>query len=199
MSEVETVSRTVKSHGVSLKKWLKVAVLSALAFVFMLFFRLPLLPTAPYLTYDFSDVPALLAAFAMGPMSGVAVELLKNALFLLFNPNVVEFVGVPMNALAGSALVWTAGQIYWRNKSSFSAVKAMASGTVVMIAVMVPCNVGSYYLLRWLTGMTGEIPLSVYLFYITLPFNCLKCLLTCSLTYLVYKRLSPLLKGSRDR
>ncbi|PTG78282.1 ECF transporter S component, partial [Staphylococcus chromogenes] len=46
-----------------------VGMLSGIAFVLMfLKFPLPFLP--PYLTVDFSDVPALIATFSFGPIAG---------------------------------------------------------------------------------------------------------------------------------
>ena len=51
----------------------------------------------PYLTLDFSDVPALLATFLFGPVAGVIVELIKNLLNFLFN------MGDPIGPVANFA------------------------------------------------------------------------------------------------
>ena len=56
----------------------KVAMLSAVAAILM-FLEIPLPFVPPFLRLDFSDIPALLAGFALGPLAGVAVLLIKNA------------------------------------------------------------------------------------------------------------------------
>ena len=50
--------------------------LSALAFILMLF-EFPILPVAPYLKMDFSDLPVLIGGFIYGPAAGVMVAFLK--------------------------------------------------------------------------------------------------------------------------
>ena len=58
------------------------AVLSAVAFVLMLLdFSVPIMPS--FIKMDISEFPALLATFALGPVYGGAVCLVKNLLHLL--------------------------------------------------------------------------------------------------------------------
>ena len=68
------------------------AILSALSFVLMLLeFPVPFVPD--FLKMDLSDLPALIAAFAYGPISGVLVALIKNLLHLP--------IGIPVTGGAG--------------------------------------------------------------------------------------------------
>lgn len=60
------------------------ALLSAISFA-LFFLEFPLLPAAPYLKMDFSDLPALLAGILLGPAAGIAVELIKNLLGMAVN------------------------------------------------------------------------------------------------------------------
>ena len=54
--------------------------LSAVAFILMFFdFPLPMLIPS-FIKMDFSDLPALLGAFALGPVYGVIISFLKNVL-----------------------------------------------------------------------------------------------------------------------
>ena len=53
------------------------AVLSAIAFV-LAFFEFPVPLSPSFARMDLSDLPALIGAFAYGPVSGVLIELVKN-------------------------------------------------------------------------------------------------------------------------
>ena len=56
----------------SLSTWMKVAIMAALSLLLMLAIRVPIVPIAPFLTFDFAEVPALILAFALGPWAGAA-------------------------------------------------------------------------------------------------------------------------------
>ena len=57
--------------------------LSALSTVLMFFsFNVPLMPS--FIKMDFSELPALIGAYALGPLGGVAICLVKNLVNLLF-------------------------------------------------------------------------------------------------------------------
>lgn len=64
------------------EKIVTIGMMSALAFILQIFdFPVPFAP--PFYKLDFSEVPVLICAFAMGPVAGVASELLKNVLKIL--------------------------------------------------------------------------------------------------------------------
>ena len=67
----------------NLSKFVKIALLSAIAVVIMLF-EIPLIPLFPWLKMDLSELPVLIGAFAFGPMAGVIIEGLKILLNLYF-------------------------------------------------------------------------------------------------------------------
>ncbi len=84
------------------------AMLSAIAFVLMFFeFTVPVMP--PFIKMDLSELPALLGAFAMGPVSGVMICLIKNLLHLLMSTT--GGVGELSNFLLGACFVFPAGMI----------------------------------------------------------------------------------------
>ena len=62
----------------------KVGVLSALASAIM-FIETPLPFMPPFLKLDLSEIIVLLGAFALGPLAGVAIELVKNLVHLPFH------------------------------------------------------------------------------------------------------------------
>ena len=106
---------TVRKTGRSSVRNLTVtAMLGAVASVLMFIsFSVPLMPS--FIKLDFSELPALLAAFALGPWHGVAVCLIKNLVNVPFTTT--GGVGELSNFLLGACFVIPAGLIYRRHKS----------------------------------------------------------------------------------
>ena len=72
---------TAKTSNVNIRKIAMTGVLAAIATVLMfLHFQLPFMPS--FISLDFSELPALIAAFTLGPVSGVAVCFVKNLVLL---------------------------------------------------------------------------------------------------------------------
>lgn len=177
---------------------LKVSVLAALSAILM-HLSFPIFPAHPYLRYDPSEVPALIATFALGPLAGVAVVLLKNALYLMLHFSPGELIGIPMNSLAGCTLAGVAGHVYRLRKRKSIAVVALALGALAMTLVMIPANlvllpIFQRFFMPSTEAMPQEALLGLILGAVT-PFNLVKGGLTGFLTFLVYKRVSPLLKA----
>ena len=81
-----------------------VGIMSAVSTVIYLILpEIPLVPGVDYLKLDFSDIPALVAAFIAGPIAGIGVEIVKNALHL-FRTTTMG-IGELMNIGVGSAMV----------------------------------------------------------------------------------------------
>ena len=79
----------------------------------MLSFSVPFMPS--FIKFDFSELPALIAAFSMGPLSGVAVCLIKNLINLTMTTT--GGVGELSNFILGACLVLPAGLIYKYRKN----------------------------------------------------------------------------------
>lgn len=179
------------------------AMLGAVASVLMfLDFPVPFL-IPPFVKMDFSELPALLAAFSLGPVSGVAVCLIKNLVNAL--QTTTGCVGELCNFLLGCCLVIPAGLIYKREKTRKSALIAAAVGTLSMAVLSIPIN---YYIsypfytqfmpLDTIIGMYQSLIPSVdgllaCLIVFNAPFTLLKGILDTILAFLIYKTLSPLL------
>ena len=94
-----------------------IAMLSALAYILM-FFEVPIPMLLPsFIKMDFSELPALIAAFAYGPISGVAVCLIKNLIHLMNTQT--GGVGELVNFALGTIFVMTAGAIYKKNHTKY--------------------------------------------------------------------------------
>lgn len=180
----------------------------AMAFVLMLFeFPVPFIAPSFY-EMDFSEVPVLIGAFTIGPWAGAAIELIKILLKLLFKGTGTAYIGDIANFLIGCALVVPAGIIYRRKKTRKSAIWGMVTGTLVM--VVAGCFINGYVMLPWYAehffgGMEPIIEAgaavnagidSVFSFVVmaVAPFNLLKGILMGILTFLLYKRISRIIK-----
>ncbi len=188
-----------------------VGMLAAISTILMLFeFPLPFLAPSFY-EMDFSEVPILIGAFALGPMAGVMAEFVKILLNLVVNGTDTAFVGEFANFLFGCAFLLPASLIYKRKKSRRSAVIGLAVGTVSMTAVGVLIN--ALVLLPAYSAAFG-MPIQVFIdmgtainpsingiwsfvLLAVAPFNLLKGFLVSLITMLLYKHISPILKGSR--
>lgn len=182
----------------------KIGLLSAVSFALMLL-QFPLAFLFPsFLKMDLSDVPALLGAFAMGPVAGVIIELIKNILKFIMGSE-TGGVGEISNFIVGSAFVVPAAVIYQRMKNKKGALFGMLIGLVMMTAVACLSN---YYLiiplytrifpLEAIIGMAAAanraiVDMRTYILFAVIPFNVLKALVISAATLLIYKKLSPLL------
>lgn len=172
----------------NLNKFIKISLLGAIAVVLMYFdFPIPFLPF-PWLKIDLSDIPALMGAFAFGPMAGIVVELLKNLLILIVKGTGTGFVGEIANFIVGVSLVAPAAWVYHRNKSRKNALLGMILGTLSIEIIGILANV--YLLLPAFRMNMVKEELIQYVTMGLLPFNGVKAILVCGITYILYKRVS---------
>lgn len=202
------MSKTTKNK-MSVKMITQVGMLGAIAVVLMLF-EIPL-PFAPsFYEIDFSEVPVLVGAFAMGPMAGVFIEFVKILLNLL-NGTETAGVGEFANFLIGISFCLPASWIYRKMHSKKGAIIGLASGTIVM--TIVGCFLNAYLLLPTyakafempidaLVGMGTSINANItdlftFVVFAVVPFNLLKGVLVSLIVVLIYKKISPILKHGR--
>ena len=184
------------------------AMLGAVAAVLMyLEFPIPIMPA--FVKLDVSELPALIASFAYGPVSGVLVCLIKNLIKLPSTSTAA--VGELFNFVMGALFVGVAGIVYKRNKTRKGAIVGALLGALVMAVVSVPYNyfivdpayVVMYHLpLEAIIGMYQAINPSVdglltCLLVFNLPFTFVKGVLDAVLCFLIYKPLSPILHGRK--
>lgn len=178
---------------------------SGLGAVLMLF-EIPLPFIAPsFYGLDLAEVPMLVGTFALGPVAGVVMEVVKILIKLLLKPTSTGFVGEFANLVIGAALIVPAGVIYRYNKTKKGAAIGMAAGAVSMAVVGVIVNA-----LVMLPFYSNFMPLeniiaagaainpavgSVWTFAIICvgPFNIVKGVIVSLITALVYKRISVII------
>ena len=181
-------------------------VLSAVATVLMMLsFSVPFMPS--FIKMDFSELPALIATFSMGPISGVMVCLIKNLINLPMTTT--GGVGELSNFLLGVCLVLPAGLVYRFRKSRRAAFLAALAGSVIMGLASLPFN---YFLtypiyakilpIDAIIGMYQAIfpkvdGLFSCLLIFNVPYTFLKGFIDTLITFVIYKRISPLIKGTK--
>jgi riboflavin transporter FmnP len=203
MSNSNTKAEAYKPTDV--RTLVKISILGAFAFLIMLI-EFPIPFFAGFLQMDFSDVPALIGGFAMGPWAGVAIELVKNILHAMFK-NETALIGETANFITGSLLVLGACTIYSSRKNLKTAITGLVIGTLLMATVM---SIVNYYVIIPLyvkvlhfpmdaiIGMgsavnSSIVDLKTLVALSVLPFNLFKGIVVSLVTLLLYKRLSPIL------
>lgn len=204
----KTISLSVKKQNTTpaVGKVTMTAMLAAISYI-MAFVEFPVPLSPPFARMDLSDFPALIGAFAFGSSIGVMIELVKNGLQLLSTST--GGVGELANFLMGSSYVLTADLIYKWHKTKKTAVISCIAGSVVMgITAAVTNNFILLPMFEMFMPMDQLIEsfgmfipfintkLDVVL-YNAFPFNLLKGLVIGAFTMMVYKRLTPVLKGNR--
>ena len=183
------------------------AILAALSCVLMfLEFSVPFVPA--FLKMDLSDLPALIASFAYGPVAGVLVALIKNLVHMPVTTT--GFAGELANFLLCACFVLPAGIVYRFVKGKKGALIGALSGTLLMALISLPIN---YYITYpvYTTFLPMEAILDAYrainpavkglwsaLLMFNLPLNLVKGLLSVLITFIVYKKISPLLHGVKS-
>ena len=110
---MDVTTNNTKSK-VNIRLLVGTGMLSGLAFVLQyLEFPIPIMPF--FIRFDFSDLPALIGAFAYGPLAGVIVEFIKNLLHCTVTQSFT--VGELSNFILGAVFTGTAGLIYKKNKT----------------------------------------------------------------------------------
>lgn len=177
----------MKTKTLNTNRFIKLSLLSAIA-VILMYIDFPVIPIFPWLKIDLSDVPALMGAFAFGPLAGVIIELMKNLLILIVKGTGTGFVGELANFLVGVALVWPAALVYKKNKTKKTAILGMVLGVLCIEVVGILANV---YLLLPAYGMAmSKAELMQYVTVGLIPFNGIKSILVCGMTYALYKKVS---------
>lgn len=190
----------------SLRNMTKIAILTAISAVIMLFeFPLPFAPG--FYELDLSEAVILMGGFAMGPLAAAIMELLKNVLNFFFNGTITAGIGELANFVMGCALVVPASLIYKYKKTLKGAVLALISGTVSLVIIgcfvnyfiMIPAYVAlAHFPMDAIISQGTEANslvknLETLIIFAVAPFNLVKGIACSLINLLLYKRLSHIL------
>ncbi len=188
------------------------AILSAMAGVLMLL-EIPLFFAPSFYKLDLSELPVMICTFYLGPVAGVVSELIKVTLKLILKGTSTAFVGDFANFAVGCSFVLPASVVYHANPSKKSALTGLIVGTLVMTVFGSAFN--AIYLLPKFAQLFG-MPLDVIVgmgtavnsaitsvftlvLFAVVPFNLLKGIVVSLLTFLLYKRISPLMNKADSK
>lgn len=194
------------TRKLDIRKLAVTAVMGAVAAVLMFIsFSVPVMPG--FIKLDLSELPALIASFALGPMSGVAVCLIKNLINVPFTST--SGVGEFCNFLLGAAFVLPAGLLYKKINGRKGALIGSFVGATAMAVLSLPINYFVTYPF-YSVFMPMDVIISLYqainpavenlfqaLLWFNVPFTFVKGLLSVAITFVIYKKISPVLKGQR--
>lgn len=181
----------------STQKLVTIPMLAAVAFILQyLEFPIPLMPS--FLKLDFSTLPALIGGLVYGPVAGIIVEVLKNALHMLFKNTDGLLIGELANVVAGASFILVAVSMQRLGQGKKGFLLGLALGTLLMSAVMAVAN--AFFLLpayAALYQMPMETLLSTFgatsvwslVLYGIVPFNIFKGAMLSLVAYPVYVKL----------
>ena len=168
----------------------KVGVFSAIAFVLQWIGSMMPFKVGGFLEIEFSDLPAVIMAFSMGPVAGVLVELIKN---ILHTPiTTTGFVGEFANFVINGCYVLVCGLVYRKMRTKKGAVIAMIMGILSLVITGFFVN-----LLVMLPLYMPDAPFGAKLAIVAgtiIPFNFVKGIVQGIITMFIYKKISVLLK-----
>ena len=198
-----------KERILTTRKIAVIGVFSAVATVLHLF-DFPVFFAPEFYKLDFSEIPALIGAFAFGPVAGVMIEFCKILLKLMIKGTSTAFVGDLANFVIGCSFVLPASIIYMFRKTRKNAIVASVIGILCLTVFGTMFN--AIYLLPAFstlygmpldviigmgTAINGKITnITTFVVFAVAPMNLLKGVSVSVVTMLVYKKLSPILKNS---
>ncbi len=182
------------------------AILSAVSTVLMMLsFSIPFMPN--FIKLDFSELPALIASFSMGPVSGICVCLIKNLINLTMTTT--GGIGELSNFLLGCLFVVPAGVFYRFKQNRKTAFLGALCGSAVMGIVSLPINYFITYpayskllpidgIIKMYQAINPNVDgLFMCLLCFNVPYTFFKGMLNTLLAFLIYKYISPLIKGKK--
>lgn len=167
-------------------KLVLIGLLSAVAFVFVLFGRIPMVL---FLNYDPKDIVIAIGGFILGPLSALFISICVSFLEMI-SISADGVIGFLMNVIASASFACTASYVYRKNGSRKNAAIGLILGMLLMTAMMIFWN----YIV---TPVYLKIPRQAVVDLLVpaiLPFNLIKGSINALITVFLYK---PITLGLR--
>ncbi len=183
-----------------------IAIFSSFSVIaYQLNFSLPIFPS--FLKIHFSNLPILIGGFTLGPMSGIGMLFLRFLFGLITTKS--AYVGEITDLIIGFASVIPAAIIYKKYRTKKGAGISLIVSTIVWVVTavfinyifVIPAYIKLYFngdvetfvqTISVIPGVNENNYMGRYLLFATLPFNLLLSITINIITFLVYKRISPL-------
>lgn len=191
MSQATAAGTIKNTNRWPTRQLVTMALMCAIAALFS-FVQIPILPAAPFLTYDPSLMPAMVCGFAFGPGAGFAVGAVAAVIHGLI---LGEWVGSLMNICATLFFVVPAALIYRKKHTLQGAIAGLIVGvvTATLGGVVANLTIGVAF---WYGTPDAIMPLILPA---VVPFNLIKTVLNSLLTLIVYKAISNLITPKKNQ
>ena len=170
------------------KKITTTAMFAALAYVVMVFIRIPLMPAAPFLEYDPKDVLFVITGFLLGPLESF-LSIILVCLIEMVTVSDSGPIGLLMNVIASLFFVMPAVLIYHKKRTLPAALIGLICGIIGMTGSMLLWN---YLVTPGYMGVPRDVVVSM-LPTVFLPFNVIKAGINMAITLIIYKPISKIL------
>lgn len=201
-------SKGMDSSRMKVKKIAFIGLMGAVSAVLMLLrFPIPFMP--PFLSFDLSGVMEMMGGMMFGPLEALCIIVVKILLQLVMQGSMSLGTGELQNFILSSAYVLPAVLIYHRKKTKKSAIAVMAVSSIIVAVVAVITNL--YLIIPFyvkLFGMSMDDIISMcsavnpamkdtmsLVIFGLVPFNLIKYGATSIVTFIIYKRLSGVIRG----
>lgn len=195
-----------KRFKLNAKTIAQIGMLSAIASVLMIF-EIPLWFAPAFYEIDISEVPVLIGGFALGPLAGVLIEVVKNLVKVAVTGTTTGGVGEFANFLIGCSFVLPSALYYRRNKGKKGALISMIIGAVSMTIIgsllnayiLLPVYAKAFGipidgLIEMGTAINPNITsLNTFVMLVVAPFNMLKGVIVSGITFAIYKKIRTIL------
>ena len=205
MNSIENLKEQSKSVF-EIRNVAQIGVLGGISFILMTI-EFPLWFAPGFYRLDISELPVLIGSFAMGPLAGVLIEMIKVLLYFFIHGSSTAGVGDFANFIFGCSLVVPSSILYQRHKSRKTALIGLGIGTLTMTVASALLNA---YLLLPVYSVAFHMPMAAliqmgtavnpainglwaFVLLAVVPFNLFKGILISCLTMLLYKSVSPIL------
>ena len=161
------------------------AMLAAIAYAAtaLPFFKLPVVPLAPYLKYDPKDVFIVLGGFIVGPLASVFISV-SVSIVEMITVSSTGLIGLVMNVVASCSFALPAAYIYKKRRDLAGAVIGLVAGSLFTAAIMLLWN---WLMVPLYTPNLSRADTAKMLIPVFLPFNLFKTAVNSCFTLLLYR------------
>lgn len=171
----------------STRKVALMAMFTAISVVLVYAIRFPMF--LPFLEYNPSDIPILIATFTFGPQTGLLLTILVSVLQGITVSAQSGIVGIVMHIVATASFVVSAGFIYKKRNDNTGVILALVGGSLVMTVMMVLWNL---LLTPYFMNVSRDM-VDALIVPAIIPFNLVKSTINCGIAYVLLKPIKALL------
>lgn len=181
-------------------KLVLVALLGALALVLRQF-DFPLLPAAPFLKFDFSEIPVIVGMLSMGMKGLVGVSLIRDILGWLISGGTMGLpLGAIMSTLA-SVFLFLPTHLMLKKGVDLSRRKGIViNGILMVVSITVFMSVVNYFIMLPIYTKVAGFNIENKLMFVlstVVPFNVIKGFIYVVLQHLIIKVLKKFLLSKK--